>query len=168
MTDSIWQRVEAAKYDVDDATAKEYLAIGAGASQLSNKIHGGYFKLLAVRAKKEGDIEKAHKSLYEIVKQTHVHAGMSATERNAVTNFARTAYSTLKQLPVTEIQPDQSKAWHRKRIKANNSVSGTSFNATWVGLWNEWVIQGHALMSHSKADLDAIKRGLLALNKRIQ
>lgn len=130
---TIVQLVEEKGFDISNDEAKEYLTLGAGASKVSRAIKGGYFRLLATRAHKEGSVTKAHRILYPIVTSVYTTPSMTGVEKNKATNFARSAYSTLLKTEqvrgLSAIDPAQSKEYHRglvKRVTAPN----------WYELWN--------------------------------
>ena len=91
---TVIERLEEVGYKPNDKLLRELLKLTKNSSKVQGAVHGGYFSVLLNRAIERG-VKQAHQELYPIVKEECTSEDMTAKERNAATNFARSAYSTL-------------------------------------------------------------------------
>lgn len=116
---SILQRAEEKSYRISNDEARELIRVCRDSAKVSESANNSYFRLLQLRASAYDDLERAHKELYQIVKEECITPEMNATERNRATNFARSAVSVLRSYVKAgfPLDPDKTKSECWEQIK---------------------------------------------------
>jgi hypothetical protein len=147
---TILDKVKEQGYLPDAKTLEEFLSLIGKVRGVDRQSTESYWKILQAKAKNYGSIVKAHEELYPLVLLHCTDESMTSKERNASTNFARSAFSTLrsyleshnnKPFPTDLYTVSKSDATkkikeHRdEQRKANTPIVVAPYTAAFNGMW---------------------------------